>query len=240
MAGPASMNILAFDTCLGACSAAAARDATTPDARFALRHARMATGHAEALMPMIDAVLAEAGLAAGEIDRIAVTNGPGTFTGTRIGVAAARALALATRAELCAISSLAALAETARRELPAGSAPPSEILAVVDARRGEVYAALFGSTSADIHVAPCVLPIAEAVRLPRTTGALVAGTGAEAVLAAGLVAHGTGLVQAGLEPSAAALIDLAILSTPEAHPVRPLYLRAPDAKPQAITEIRGG
>jgi tRNA threonylcarbamoyladenosine biosynthesis protein TsaB len=234
------MNILAFDTCLGACSAAAVRDATAPDARVVLRHARMTTGHAEALMPMIDAVLGEAGLVAGDIDRIAVTNGPGTFTGTRIGVAAARALALATGAKVCAISSLAALAETARRELPAGSAPPSEILAVVAARRGEVYAALFGATSAHVHVAPCVLPIAEAARLPRTTGTLIAGTGAQELLATGLAAHGTGPVQAGLEPSAAAIIDLAIRSTPEAHPVRPLYLRAPDAKPQAITEIRGG
>ena len=89
------MNVLAFDTCFSSCSVAvsAGREGGAP--RIEAEHLDMNTGHAEALIPMIERVVARAGIAVSEIDRIVVTNGPGTFTGIRTGVAAARALALA-------------------------------------------------------------------------------------------------------------------------------------------------
>ena len=83
------MNILALDTSMGACSAAVLRS----DGAARSLHARqeaMARGHAEALMPMVAEVLAAAGIAARDLDLIAATEGPGSFTGVRIAIAAAR------------------------------------------------------------------------------------------------------------------------------------------------------
>src|SRR4029453_7346759 len=89
------MTVLAFDTCLGAVSVAArwqsARGQWLSWDRFEAREA----AHAERLMPMIAEVMQEAGLAFRDLERIAVTVGPGTFTGVRGGVAAARGLGLA-------------------------------------------------------------------------------------------------------------------------------------------------
>ena len=89
------MNVLAFDTCLGAVSVAVRWQG--PGGDWLTRHAHEARerGHAERLMPMIAEVMEDAGLAFSDLDRIAVTVGPGTFTGVRVGVAAARGLALA-------------------------------------------------------------------------------------------------------------------------------------------------
>ncbi|MCH7931874.1 MAG: tRNA (adenosine(37)-N6)-threonylcarbamoyltransferase complex dimerization subunit type 1 TsaB, partial [Proteobacteria bacterium] len=85
------MNVLALDTATAACSVALWSDGTV----LAQRFATMARGHAEALMPMVEAVMAEAGLAFADLDLVATTVGPGTFTGLRVGLAAARGLALA-------------------------------------------------------------------------------------------------------------------------------------------------
>ena len=93
------MHILALDTSMGACSAAVLmREGASR--RLLLREALMTRGHAEALMPMVADVMAESGLDFAELDRIAATVGPGSFTGVRIAIAAARALALVTRAKL--------------------------------------------------------------------------------------------------------------------------------------------
>ena len=107
------MNILALDTSMGACSAAVLR----ADGAASSLHARqeaMARGHAEALMPMVAEVLAEAWIAARDLDLIAATEGPGSFTGVRIAIAAARGLALATGAKLYGTDSLTVMA-TRRR-----------------------------------------------------------------------------------------------------------------------------
>jgi tRNA threonylcarbamoyladenosine biosynthesis protein TsaB len=95
-------------------------------------------GHGRELLPAILEVMARSGLAWRELDGIAVGRGPGSFTGLRIGVATARALAHAHGLALHPVSSLAALA--------AGAAPPP-VLAVIDARRGEVFALLDGEKS---------------------------------------------------------------------------------------------
>jgi tRNA threonylcarbamoyladenosine biosynthesis protein TsaB len=94
-------------------------------------------GHAAQLLALAHGLLAEAGIAFADVDRIAVGLGPGTFTGLRIGVATARALSQAAGAELVGVSTLRALAAAAAPAAPAGTG----VLAVVDARRGEVFAA---------------------------------------------------------------------------------------------------
>ncbi len=138
------MNILAFDTCFDACSACVARTGDGVVEVLASALERFETGHAERLVPMIDEVMARAGVAFADIDRLAVTVGPGTFTGTRIGIAAARGLALATGIPVVGASSLAVMAEVAARELGPRKAG-EDLLVAVDARRGEVYVQLFGA-----------------------------------------------------------------------------------------------
>jgi tRNA threonylcarbamoyladenosine biosynthesis protein TsaB len=107
-------------------------------------------GHATRLLAMAHGLLADAGVAWRGLDRIAVGLGPGTFTGLRVGIATARGLAQSLPAELVGISSLRALADGALAgdERPAESEPdragvPDAVLALIDARRGEVFAAAY-------------------------------------------------------------------------------------------------
>ena len=245
------MNILAFDTCLGACSAAVSRHAGTEKAEtFALFEA-MEMGHAERLVPMIADALAAASLDLGQIDRIAVTNGPGSFTGTRISVAAARALALASagRIEVVALSSLAVMARRAGdllgRPRHVGNGPggpdgqcPHHLAIAVDARRGEVYVQLFHDGGDCPLTEPLLLTFAQAAELGGMGPIDIAGSGAAAVAAAArergrqATAH---LPQ--LLPRAEELARLAIGVAPLEAPVRPLYLRPADAKPQTGKSI---
>ena len=129
------MNVLGLDTSTAATAACLLR---SDGAWFELRPDadRLARppGHARELMPGLARVMEEGGLAWPELDAIAVGRGPGTFTGLRIGIATARALAQATSVPLRPVSSLAALAAGAEAPL---------VLPVIDARRGEVFAALY-------------------------------------------------------------------------------------------------
>ena len=111
-----------------------------PVANRALRAAH--GGHAERLFPLIEEVLVEAKLRADQVDRIAVTLGPGTFTGVRVGVAAARALSLGLRKPVVGITSLAAMAHRASQLLkPEHASWP--LVVAVDARRGMIYLQCF-------------------------------------------------------------------------------------------------
>ncbi|HKA65476.1 MAG TPA: tRNA (adenosine(37)-N6)-threonylcarbamoyltransferase complex dimerization subunit type 1 TsaB, partial [Methyloceanibacter sp.] len=106
------MNILALDTSMGACSAAVLlADGATQ--RIVLCEERMALGHAEALMPMVAEVMTEAGLDFAALDLVAATLGPGSFTGVRIAIAAARGFALATDAHIWGTDSLTVMAKAA-------------------------------------------------------------------------------------------------------------------------------
>ena len=104
------MNILALDTSMGACSASVLRADGGPARVLHLREQMMERGHAEALMPMVAEVMQEAGLDFAGVDLIAATTGPGSFTGVRIAIAAARGLALVTRAQLYGTDSLTVMA----------------------------------------------------------------------------------------------------------------------------------
>ena len=213
------MKILAFDTAMAACSAAVV-DPSLPEP-LAAALIPMERGQAEALAPMVAQVMAEARLSFADIDRIAVTVGPGTFTGIRIGLALARGLGLARNIPVIGIDSLSAIAanETAAHPL----------LVVSDARNGEVYAAAFDSARR-ILKPPAILAAGEALQdLPHDT--LILGSAARRVLESGGLPENR-LSRAEALPVAASFARLAASAVPQGMP-SPLYLRAPDAKQQA-------
>lgn len=123
------MRLLAFETATEACSVAVLVDGRVRE-RFELAPRR----HAELALPWAQGLLAEAGLAKSQLDAIAVGRGPGAFTGVRLAIAIAQGIALALDRPLLPVSTLAALALRA---------PGDRIIAAIDARMGEVYAAAF-------------------------------------------------------------------------------------------------
>jgi tRNA threonylcarbamoyladenosine biosynthesis protein TsaB len=139
------MNILAIDTA-AACSVAVACD----ERIAARRHADIARGHAEALMPMIDAALAEAGVGYDDLDLIAAAVGPGSFTGLRTGLAAARGLALALGVPTCGVSSLEAAA--------AAAACGERVLVALESKRPDIYVQSFDATLAPLGEPAVVSP----------------------------------------------------------------------------------
>lgn len=229
------MKLLAFDTSMQACSAAVLIDSKPAgEVVAAHRFEAMSQGHAERLLPMIGEVLDEAGLDISDIDRIAVTRGPGSFTGVRIGVATARALALATGAEAIGESSLRVIAAD---YLEQSESLTAEAFAIaIDARRGQVYFQLFAGLeprSEPLALSPCdaarLLPLGQRVTLLGSGGALLIEA-AEASLRGALslapFRDGNPL------PRAAALARLARHLPSATAPLSPLYLRPPDAKVQ--------
>ncbi len=222
------MRLLALDTCLDACSAAVA---DCESGRVAGHWEAMRQGHAERLFPMLQTVLAEAGLTLDQIERIAVTIGPGTFTGTRIGIAAARGIALATGARIFCATSLSLLAASARPQL--FQTERSRPLAVcLDARKGEVMLEICGPAAAAILGRPQVLTPSQAAAAihAQVADAILIGTAGALVAQA---AEDQGLQLAHALPTA--LPDaryLAAIALSEVAAPAPLYLRPPDAKPQ--------
>ena len=201
--------ILAVDTCFGACSVAVVQD----DRVLAGHFVKMERGHAEALAPMVEAVMQDAGLSFADLDRLTVTTGPGTFTGQRVGLSFMRALRLALQKPLIGVTSLAAMAAQARFESGCATAA-----AVHDAKRGEVYLEVSGGPPAQI------MTMAEAADALRDHSDLaLAGTGAAHFTRPGV--HVLDITA----PDAVWVARLAASAEPCGVP-RPLYLRAPDAK----------
>ena len=230
------MNILAFDTCLDGVSVAVARADPTGTRVLWEASERRRAGHAERLMPMIIAALAGAGVDFADLGRIAATCGPGSFTGVRTGIAAARALALAIGCPAVGVGCLAAIACGARAEL--GEASAGRPLAVaLDARLGMVYFQLFDATGEARWRAFAVgtASLRRGVGVGRRDrGGIGRGSGGGW--------HGSPRAcEARLpeaEPRASVVALLAAEAVP-GQPLRPLYLRAPDAKPQADGCCRG-
>jgi len=232
------MKVLAFDTCFDGCSACIAEERGGVVAELSFCFERFATGHAERLVPMIGEVMDAARLEFAELDRIAVTTGPGTFTGTRIGIAAARALSLVTGAATVGVSSLEAMALGVADQVPSGV----PLLVAVDARRDEVYAQGFAPGDLQALGPPQVLSVEAAARALAADRFVVVGSGgkavADAALAAGLDAE---CMLPNLLPDARAVARLAVNAPPSTEPLVPLYLRPPDAKPQtdkALARVR--
>jgi tRNA threonylcarbamoyladenosine biosynthesis protein TsaB len=222
------MNILALDTSMGACSAAVLRADGEPTL-FARQQA-MVRGHAEALMPMVADVMAEAGVAPAALDLIAATTGPGSFTGVRIAIAAARGLALVTQAKLFGTDSLTVMAKAA---LADGLAPKGPFAVAVDARRSMLYFATYDRAGERREGPLLIAPDDAAIASPHDLSVTV-GSGA-GLLAEAAARHGHGIEAKlpELQPSAAALAEIAFASGDTVLALKPLYLRPPDAKPQA-------
>src|SRR4051812_41731583 len=150
------MRILAIDTALEACAAAVI---DTERGRMATESLPMERGHAEALMPLIARVMQQADLPFQALDRIGVTTGPGSFTGLRVGIAAARGIALAAGKPAFGLSTLAAFAA------PHIAADDKTAVAVaIDARHQHVYLQVFGPGGRTL-VAPRIASAADAGRV---------------------------------------------------------------------------
>lgn len=219
------MRILAIDTALPAASACVLEDGD--ELPLAQETLAMERGHAEALLPLIDRVMArtEGGFTA--LDRVAVTVGPGSFTGLRVGIAAARAIGLACGVPVTGVSTLAALAAPLIVQQR-----PGLIGAAIDARHGNVYFAAFGPDGRAV-LPPRVVPVREAARSLGEGPAWLTGSGAP-LLAAEAQSAGT-KVEIGNDavvPDIVYVARIGLLADPEIAPARPLYLKAPDAQPQ--------
>ncbi len=217
------MNVLALDTATAACSVALWSDGAV----LARRFTAMARGHAEALLPMVEAVMAEARVAYADLDLVATTVGPGTFTGLRVGLAAARGLALAGGLPIVGVTTLEALAHGTVSEQRRGQ----PVAAALDARRGEVYLQVFDARLAPLGSAVAVAPADAA--LPAGPLALV-GDGAPLLVAALIgVRNDLEVLQAPRFPDAAAVAALAsrrFAMEGAPAPPRPLYLRPHGAR----------
>jgi len=214
------MLILAFDTSVAAVSAALWRDGTV----LAARREVMAQGQAEALMPLIESLMAEAGVSYGEFDRIAVTAGPGSFTGVRVGLAAARGIGLAADKPVIGVMTtevLAAAVPEAER-----THEKTRVLAAIDTKRGDLYVHRFDARlHEDAHVR-ALAPAALAAWMEDGPIVVVGDAAALVVAALGPRAQ---LSTADALPDASVLARLAARREPSADGPLPVYVRPPDA-----------
>jgi tRNA threonylcarbamoyl adenosine modification protein YeaZ len=221
------MLVLALDTALGACSVAvfdADRDVILASASEAMER-----GHAERLIPLVAETCAKAGIAPRDCRRFVATTGPGSFTGLRVALSAARAMALAADGEAVGLSTLAVLAE------PFLAAPePAAVLAAIDARHGHVYAALTARDRAILQP-PAYLPREAAAALAAVAGPVaLVGPGVEAVMEAWPDGAAAPVALDGRSaPDITVLARLGATADPALAPCRPLYLKAVDAKTSA-------
>jgi tRNA threonylcarbamoyladenosine biosynthesis protein TsaB len=210
------VRILAVDTALGACSAALVED------EHVLAHCfePMERGHAERLAPMVEEVMAQARIGFATLDRLAVTTGPGTFTGQRVGLAFMRGLRLALNRPLIGITTLATMAAQAKAETSASCA-----IALHDARRDEVYIEM------EECLPPCLMAFGDAVTMlgGLVHDAPIALAGTAACRACDALANGF-VLSTVRQPDALWLAHLAIDAPASETAPRPLYLRAPDAR----------
>jgi tRNA threonylcarbamoyladenosine biosynthesis protein TsaB len=215
------MRILAIDTALAACSAAVI-DTTRPEPLAEWSEA-MERGHAEAIAPMVRRVMAGAGIVFAELDLIAVTRGPGTFTGVRIGLAMARGLGLAISRDVAGVDTLQAISCNEA----AGNGP---LLALTEARGMGYFAGLYSPTHETLR-APALLSGPEIARMA-PEGAWVIGGGAERFIAE-CKRPDLRRSLAGNLPRPARFGAMAATLPAGEFPPQPLYLREADAKPVA-------
>jgi tRNA threonylcarbamoyladenosine biosynthesis protein TsaB len=207
--------LLAVDTALGACSVALLEDGQVRAHIFET----MDRGHAERLAPMVDETMRSANVDFARLTRLAVTTGPGTFTGQRVGLAFMRGLRLALKIPLIGVTTLEVIAAAAMDETG-----KTRAAVIHDARRDEAYLLLKDGNT--IIQPPVVLPFAEAVARIQAFGACaVAGTG----LARESLGDGFAL-STHRQPDALWVSRLAAQMPEPKDAPGPLYLRAPDAK----------
>jgi tRNA threonylcarbamoyladenosine biosynthesis protein TsaB len=216
--------ILALDSSGGACSAALWRR----DAVVARRRREMTRGHAEALMPMIVETMAEAGETLRALTAVAVTVGPGAFTGIRIGLAAARGIGLAANIPVVGLTTFAAVAEA----VPDVECADRKLLVLLDSKRGDVFIQEF--TSGRVAVGSPAILAPDAIPHHLASGTYVLAGDGIGVVRPCLDAANLDIEYSTVEGPADALwvARLAGRSVVERTglPPTPLYLRAPDVR----------
>jgi tRNA threonylcarbamoyladenosine biosynthesis protein TsaB len=224
------MRILAIDTSCGAASAAVVESGRMEP--LAVVSQAMLRGHAEALAPMVEEVVGSIEGGVASLDRIAVTTGPGSFTGIRVGLALARAMGLDLGIPVVGVSTLAAFAAQLLSKPRQGV-----IAAAIDARHGSAYFQLFESSGRPLGPPRCDA-LRECVRQIGDGPALLAGDAA-ALLA--VEAHRAGLPydleSATNAPDIVAVARMGLALDPAANPARPLYVKQPDARPNPAGPI---
>lgn len=237
------MTLLAIDCAASLCAACVYDQARDTELGREVRD--IGKGHAEQLMDVIAKALAAGGKAYADLDRIAVSVGPGSFTGVRVGVSTARGLALALKIPAVGVTTLEAIAAEAvrmaenatsitddagHRTSDSGRVASDSVLAAIDAGRDGIYVAVydrFGSVQYD----PVIMTLEEAAGLASRERLALAGSAAGRIAALMGEAEVTGFEGATADIAIYAQIA-AGRGTPVERP-KPLYLRAPDAKPQA-------
>ena len=223
------MRVLAIDTALGACSAAVLdlnRGGITASETMA-----MTRGHAEALLPLIARVMDLADVEFAGLDRIAVTTGPGSFTGLRVGLSASRGIALAAGKPAIGLSTLAGFAAPLIADDDS-----SHVVAAIDARHDNVYLQVFG-TSGRTLVAPRIATLRDAVRAAMTGPARIVGSAADLLAATWPKDADRPLAVEQLAAPDIGWIARLGAAAEGAGPPKPLYLRAPDAQPQDAARL---
>lgn len=213
------MILLAIDTSGSGCFAAI--HDSDRNVTLGIAGEEIGRGHAERLMDFIDVALEKAGVELSAVERIAVTIGPGSFTGIRVGVAAARGLSLALGVPAVGVSTLAAIAAAHLSGHPA-----MPVFVAIDAKRGEAYCQAFAADGSAI-TAPLILPLEEARSAAEASRGVVIGS------AAPLLAGTAGKSEPPRPIPIEVVARLGVLADPVADKPKPLYLRGPGAKPQA-------
>ena len=229
-----ALTILSLATVTEMCSVALWREG-----RVVVEHqCWLGARHAEKLLPMVAAVMKEGGLNFWDLDKIAVARGPGSFTGIRIGIAAARGLALAASKPLLGVNSLEAIAYGV-------CSPGRAVLAVLDAKRGQVYAQSFSADCRSLGP-PLVVAPADIGRLVGHEEHTVAGTGLNLVrpYLADLMGEKLNFVFDETEglPRASDVARAGNCRKPEfsdTQEATPIYLRPPDGAPQSVKDSDG-
>lgn len=224
------MRILAIDTSCGAASVAVVESGVTEP--LAALSRLMARGHAEALAPMVEEAMRGVEGGFSSLDRIAVTTGPGSFTGIRVGLAMARAMGAVLAIPVVGVSTLAAFAA------PLLSEPRSGIIAAaIDARHGSAFFQLFEASGRPLGPPRCEA-VRECVRGIGAGPALLAGNAAAAMANE---AHRAGLpydLSAATDvPDIVAVARMGLALDPGVNPARPLYVKPPDAHPNPTEPI---
>lgn len=218
------MRVLAIDTALGACAAAVLD--SQRGAMLASESLSMVRGHAEAIMPVIARVMDAAHCEFSELDRVAVTVGPGSFTGLRVGISAARGIALAAARPAIGLSTLSALAA------PHVAARSGDtIIAAIDARNEQVYFQVFAPNGTTI-VTPRLDRVRAAVRSVPVGPTVITGSGAMLVASHWPSGSPMPRVEDHAAPDIGWVARLGAAAQDKGAPPKPLYLRRPDARPQ--------
>lgn len=218
--------LLAFDTTLGACSVALFEN---DKLLFDKKEVR-ARGHVERLLPMVDDAIKASGKKMADLTHIAITTGPGTFAGVRIGLSAAKGMAMALNIPLIPVTTLEAIAfDFAKKEKNF----TGNIVVAVDARRGELYFQIFNILEQNIY------PVTDAQAVPIKSVAsiiddsikMVIGSGAS-IIGSLIIEQNIGVSENFQNPSAVIIGEFALKHKErmiECDKVKPFYLRAPDA-----------